>query len=130
MVPKRILLADANVDCRELLCHYLDSLRYPAPSQANDGEEALNKALAERPDLIIMEVLLPKKNGFQVVRDLRANRLTRDTVILAATAMALPDNRKECLRGGFNEYLAKPFTPKELNDVLRALFCNNASPSK
>ena len=130
MILKRILLADVSTDYRELLCLYLDSLHYPAPIQANDGEEALKKALAERPDLIIMEVLLPKKSGFQVVRDLRANPLTRDTVILAATAMALPNDRNRCLREGFDGYIAKPFTLREFSDVLSALSRNNGGSSK
>lgn len=122
MHPKKILLADANADCRELVCLYLERLNYPAPMQANDGEEALSKALTENPDLIIMEVSLPKKGGFQVVTHLRANPLTRNTVILAATAMALPDDRERCLAGGFDGYLAKPFTKRELEELLRAIF--------
>lgn len=122
MHPKKILLADANADCRELVCLYLERLNYPAPMQANDGEEALSKALTENPDLIIMEVSLPKKDGFQVVTHLRANPLTRNTVILAATAMALPDDRERCLAGGFDAYLAKPFTIRELQKLLQSIF--------
>lgn len=122
MPIKRILLADANTDCRELLCHYLKLLNYPPPIQANDGDEALSKALTERPDLIIMEVLLPGKNGFQVVTHLRTNPLTCNTLILAATAMALPQDREKCLAKGFNGYLAKPFRMRELKDILQTMF--------
>jgi CheY-like chemotaxis protein len=118
---KKILVADANADYRELVCHYLHSLNYPTPVQANDGEEVLSKAVMERPDLIIMEVLLPRKNGFQVVSHLRANPVTRDTIILAATVLALPADRKKCLTSGFNAHLAKPFTLRELANVLRTL---------
>lgn len=121
MHPEKILLADANTDCRELLCLYLKLLNYPAPIQANDGEEALSKALAENPDLIIMEVSLPKKDGFQVVTHLRANPPTRNTLILAATARALPDDREKCLAGGFDAYLAKPFTIRDLQKLLQAI---------
>jgi CheY-like chemotaxis protein len=122
MSPEKILLADSNADCRELLRHYLEILRYPAPIQANDGEEALRKALTERPDLIIMEVLLPKKDGFQVVAYLRNNPLTRHAWIIAATAMALPEDREKCLAKGFNGYLAKPYTLKDLSDLLQTIF--------
>lgn len=122
MHPKKILLADANADCRELVCLYLERLNYPAPIQVNDGEEALSKALTENPDFIIMEVILPKKDGFQIVTHLRANPLTRNTVILAATAMALPDDRERCLAGGFDAYLAKPFTIRELQKLLQSIF--------
>lgn len=121
MRPKRILLADANADCRELLCLYLELLNYPTPIQANNGEEVLSKALTERPDLIIMEVRLPRKDGFQVVTHLRANPLTRNTWILAATGMAMPNDREKCLASGFNDYLAKPFTIHQLKDCLQTI---------
>ncbi len=128
MRPKRILLADANADCRELLCLYLELLNYPTPIQANNGEEVLSKALTERPDLIIMEVRLPRKDGFQVVTHLRANPLTRNTWILAATAMASPVDREKCLANGFNAYLAKPFTLSELKDLLQITMSVDSKP--
>jgi len=118
MQPRRILLADANADCRELLGLYLDFLRYPAPSVASDGQEALTKALTEEPDIIVMEVRLPKVDGFQVVAQLRNNPRTRDAWILATTAMALPGDREKCLARGFDAYLTKPFTMKELQRLL------------
>ena len=127
---RKILVADADGDCRELLCLYLELLNYPTPIQANDGEEVLRKALTERPDLIIMEVLLPKKDGFQVVNHLRANPLTRNALVLAATAMALPDDREKCLANGFNGYLAKPFTIRELKDLLQTIFPSNTNQNR
>ncbi len=122
MSPEKILLADSNADCRELLRHYLEILRYPTPIEANDGEEALSKAFNERPDLIVMEIRLPKMDGFQIVARLRSNPLTRNTYILAATAMALPEDREKCLANGFNGYLAKPYTLKDLSDLLQTIF--------
>lgn len=124
--PKRVLLADANADCRELLCLYLKLLNYPAPIEAVDGEDAVRKALMEKPDLIILEIFLPKKNGLQVTADLRADPLTRDAKIVAATAMALPDDRERCLASGFDAYLSKPFTLRELGDLLQTFFSNDA----
>ncbi|MBI4490706.1 MAG: response regulator [Deltaproteobacteria bacterium] len=122
MSPEKILLADSSADCRELLRHYLEILRYPTPIEANDGEEALSKAFNERPDLIVMEIRLPKMDGFQIVARLRSNPLTRNTYILAATAMALPEDREKCLAKGFNGYLAKPYTLKDLSDLLQTIF--------
>jgi len=127
MDPQKILLVDPNADCRELLLLYLNLLNYPRPIQANDGEEALSKALTERPDLIIMEVVLPKRDGFQIVAHLRANPSTRNTLILAATAMALSCDREKCLASGFDGYLAKPFTLWELKNLLRGLFLTNSN---
>lgn len=123
---KKILLADANPDCRELLRCYLEMLGYPRPIEAGDGEEALNQALSERPDLVVTEIRLPKIDGFEIVTHLRNNPETRDTCILAATAMALPQDREKCLAKGFNGYLAKPFTLKELEKSLGDAFFNGA----
>ncbi|MBI2986471.1 MAG: response regulator [Deltaproteobacteria bacterium] len=128
--PKRILLVDADADCRELLCLYLKRLNYPVPIEAVDGEDAVRKALREEPDLIILEIFLPKKDGFQVIADLRANPLTRGAVIVAATAMALPDDRERCLAGGFDAYLSKPFTVRELGKLLQTIFPCDASPDR
>lgn len=122
-------MADANSDCRELLSLYLKLLNYPAPTEATDGEDLVYKACNVRPDLIIMEIFLPKKDGFQVTAHLRASPLTRDTRIVAATAMALPGDREKCLSSGFDGYLAKPFTMSELGQLLDAIFSQAASPS-
>ena len=126
MPLRKILLADADSDFRGILCHYLGFLNYPSPIQAGDGEEALSKAIIERPDLIIMEVFLPKTNGFQVVNHLRTNLSTRDMSILAATTLTLPGDPERCLKSGFNGYLAKPFTIRELGNLIQTLFPGDA----
>ena len=115
---RKILLVDPSADYRDLVSLYLGILQYPAPTHAEDGEQALGKALSEQPDLIIMEVRLPKLNGFEIVARLRAEPRARHARILAATAMAMPGDREKCLAGGFDAYLAKPFTLKQLKKVL------------
>jgi CheY-like chemotaxis protein len=117
---KKILLADPDADSREVLRCYLQLLNYPAPIEARDGEEALSKALFELPDLILMEVSLPRVDGFQIVAHLRNNPWTRNMLAAATTAMALPGDRERCLARGFDAYLAKPFTLLELDDLLQA----------
>ena len=129
-LPRTILVADGNPDCRELLSLYLKLLNYPAPTEAADGEEAVRMAVDEKPDLIIMEIFLPKKHGLEVAAQLRANPLTRGAIIVAATAMALPDGREKCLAGGFDAYLAKPFTVRELGSLLETIFSPDASPDR
>jgi CheY-like chemotaxis protein len=125
---KKILLADPDADSTEILRHYLQLLKYPVPIEARDGEEALSKALSELPDVILMEVSLPKLHGFNIVAHLRRNPWTRNIVIAAATAMALPGDRERCLARGFDAYLAKPFTFQELNDLLRSAFLSHLKP--
>jgi CheY-like chemotaxis protein len=122
-------LADPDTDSTELLRYYLRSLRYPAPIEARDGDEALSKALSELPDLILTEVSLPKLDGFEIVAHLRSNPWTRNIVIAAATAMALPGDRERCLARGFDAYLAKPFTLLEFDDLLHAVLLTYFRPN-
>lgn len=116
--PVKILLADADADFRKLLCLYLAFCESAVPIEARDGEELLEKAFIDRPDLIIMEIVLPKKNGFQVAQELRGDPLTRSITIFAATAMADPKDRERCLACGFDAYLAKPFSRRDFMDLL------------
>lgn len=118
----KILLADPDADFRKLLRLYLAPLESVLPMEARDGEEVLKKAFTDRPDLLIMELLLPKKNGFQVARELRGHPATRSIRIFAATAMAMPKDRERCLACGFDAYLAKPFSRKDFMDLLRSRF--------
>lgn len=127
MALKIILLADPNADSRELLRHYFEILGYPSTIEAKDGEETLSQALSERPHLIVMEVRLPKIDGFQIVAQLRSNPLTCNMHILAATAMALPQDREKCLAKGFDAYLAKPITLGELKDILQTILSHDAN---
>lgn len=127
MAPKIILLADPNADSRELLRHYFEILGYAPPIEAKDGEETLRQALSERPHLIVMEVRLPKIDGFQIVAQLKSNPLTRNTCLLAATAMALPEDREKCLAKGFDAYLAKPFTLGELKGLLQTILSDDTN---
>ena len=125
MSLKKVLLADANPDCRELCRRYLEILGYPRPIEAEDGEQALHHALIERPGLIVMEIRLPKIDGFEIVARLRGNPATRDARILAATSMALERDREKCLAKGFHGYLAKPFTVQGLKESLLAVLSDH-----
>jgi len=85
---------------------------------AADGEEALTKAQAERPDLIILDWLMPKLNGIETAKALRASDATP---ILMLTARDAVEQRVEGLDSGVDDYLVKPFAPEELLARLRAL---------
>lgn len=115
---EKILLADAHADYRSLVRHYLRRLGYAAPIEASDGVEALRLARRIAPALLIMELRLPKLHGFDVVAQLRSDPQIRHIWIAAATAMALPGDREKCLRRGFDDYLAKPFTLTEFERLV------------
>jgi twitching motility two-component system response regulator PilH len=81
---------------------------------ACDGEEAMKKAAREQPRLIVLDVVLPKKNGFQVCRELKTDPDTRDIKILILTSKVQESDRYWGLRQGADEYMTKPFDDDEL----------------
>jgi two-component system cell cycle response regulator DivK len=89
--------------------------------EATDGEAGVAMALAERPGLILMDVQLPKISGFEATRRLRAEPVTRDTPILAITSFALSGDEQRAKEAGASAYLAKPYSPFVLLDLIRKL---------
>ena len=81
---------------------------------AVDGEEALEKAVGENPDLIVLDVILPKKNGFQVCRQLRTSPATQNIKILMLTSKSQDSDRFWGLKQGADEYMTKPFDDNKL----------------
>jgi DNA-binding response OmpR family regulator len=108
-----ILVVDDSPTDRALL---LDALRPKGFRllSANDGDEGLETARREHPDLVLLDVILPRKNGFQVCRQLKAEEGTRDIKIVLVTSKNQPSDRFWGLKQGADEYLTKPFTSEEL----------------
>jgi two-component system, OmpR family, response regulator CpxR len=113
----RILLIDDDEELCELVSEYLGVEGFTVES-VNDGESGLRKALAGEQDLIILDVMLPKKNGFDVLRELRQ---TSRTPVLMLTARGDDMERIVGLEIGADDYLPKPFNPRELVARLRAI---------
>ena len=86
--------------------------------RATDGEEALDMAMKERPDLIIMDVWLPKMNGLEVTRRLRETPAFSRTPIIAVTAYAMKGDREKVIESGCDAYLSKPIDTRELPEVI------------
>jgi DNA-binding response OmpR family regulator len=87
---------------------------------ARDGEEALALARSERPDFVLLDVGLPKVDGLEVCRRLRADPDTRDTPIVMLSARAAEEDRAAGLAAGADDYLTKPFRPREFVTYLAA----------
>jgi signal transduction histidine kinase len=108
----RVLVADDNPDLREyarrLLAEYYDV------ETASDGRAALEAARALRPDLIVSDVMMPNLDGFGLIRELRADAALRDVPVLLLSARAGEEERLEGLSRGADDYLAKPFSAREL----------------
>jgi len=87
---------------------------------ARDGVEAVERALAERPDLILLDVMMPRMNGFEVCRELRQHEVTRDVPIIFVTTRSEGENVEAGFRFGGTDYVNKPFTAAELLAKLRS----------
>ena len=118
---KRVLLAEDHPGTIEVMQTELEVLGYEVVV-AQDGQEAVEKAAAESPDIIVMDIIMPKLDGFQAAARIRENPRTRDIPILAATALAMPGDRERCLESGCDGYIAKPFTHRQLGAAIDRLF--------
>ena len=119
-MKKKILLVEDNLATIEVVQKELEFLGYDAMT-ADNGEKAIEMAAAHLPDLIIMDISLPQMDGLEATAMIRKNPTTQSIPILAATARALPGDREKCLQGGCDDYIAKPFTHRELGAALQKL---------
>jgi CheY-like chemotaxis protein len=111
--PPRILIADDNPQGVELLEAYLSGADY-ALETAADGEETLAKVKTWHPDLILLDVMMPKISGFEVCKRLRANPATGDIAILMITALDQPSDIERAVEAGTDDFLTKPINKTEL----------------
>jgi two-component system, cell cycle response regulator DivK len=119
-VAKRILVADDDFDLRTIVSDFLTSEGFEV-ILAVDGEEALNKAKAEKPDLLVLDLSMPKMNGWDVARNIRKDPALCRIPIIAFTAHALKGAEANAREAGCNAYVAKPFSPEALVDKIREL---------
>jgi two-component system cell cycle response regulator DivK len=118
-LPKKILIVDDNQDSRELVVKIIKKMGYQM-IEAVDGEEALEKAIAENPDLILMDISIPKIDGYEVTRRLKSQVSFKDTPIIALTAHAMKGDREKALEAGCQGYISKPINVRELPELIRS----------
>ena len=117
---KRILLIDDEVDFVDVLRVRLENSNYEV-IVAYDGEEGLEKAEREEPDLIILDIVLPKISGFDVCRKLKIDENLKNTPIIMLTAKFQANDIKFGVAMGADAYIAKPFEPQVLMGKMREL---------
>ena len=113
---RRILVVDDEPDITALVAYHLAKEGYRVAT-AGTGADALRSAREERPDLVVLDLMLPGHSGFDVLAELRRREETRDVGVLLLTARKDEPDRIKGLTLGADDYLSKPFSPKEL--VLR-----------
>jgi CheY-like chemotaxis protein len=126
---KRILIVDDKATSRELLRTVLEKQGY-AVIEAGDGEEALQKTRADNPDLILLDLQMPIRNGYEVLGELRSDPRYAALPIIALTASAMQGDREKALAAGFTGYLTKPVSLAHLrNEIQRVLAPENSASS-
>jgi len=119
-MPTKVLVIEDHYDNRQILKKQLELLGYEVV-QAGGGQEGLDVAVKERPDLVVLDIMMPTVDGCEVARRLRADLKTQDTPILASTVLFQDEDIQNCLRAGCNEVLTKPITLRDLKDRLEKL---------
>jgi DNA-binding response OmpR family regulator len=115
-----ILVADDDEDIMNLVCIRLERAGYDC-MRARDGDEALNLAFEQTPDLCVLDVVMPYRSGFEVVEAMRNDPRTRDVPVVMLTATAQDRDRARGLALGADTYLTKPFNPAELEERIDSL---------
>jgi two-component system phosphate regulon response regulator PhoB len=110
---QRILIVEDETDIADLIAFNLQRGGFETLT-AHDGIAGTEIALRERPDLIILDLMLPDRDGYAVLREIRCDPRTVATPVLMLTARARTEDRIQGLEAGADDYLTKPFSPKEL----------------
>ncbi len=118
---KKILVADDEPDILEVIQYNLVKEGYEVTT-SKDGDEALTKAKSSHPDLIILDIMMPKKTGVEVCEILRSQPSFKDTLILFLTALNDESFHIKGLETGADDYVNKPVSPKVLVSRVNALF--------
>ncbi len=118
--PPKILIADDNIQNVELLEAYLSGSDYEIRT-AIDGEDTLRAVAEFRPDLLLLDVMMPKLSGFEVCKKLRSDPTTRDLLILMVTALNEPADFERGVQAGTDDFVTKPVNKVELLCRVRSL---------
>ncbi|HEX6429401.1 MAG TPA: response regulator [Niastella sp.] len=117
----KILIADDEPDIVEIIRYNLTKEGFEIVT-ANNGDDAIQKAKLSQPDLIILDIMMPRKNGVEVCEILRAQPAFKDTVIVFLTALSDESSHIKGLETGADDYISKPVSPKILVSRIHAIF--------
>ena len=116
----RVLVADDDPDILSLVAYRLERSGYEVIT-ATDGADALRLVLAHRPDLVVLDVMMPRIDGYGVTRAIRAHALTERTPVLLLTARVQEADVARGFEAGADDYVKKPFSPQELRARVHAV---------
>lgn len=119
-MPYKILLADDEEDIKTVMRLFLEEKGYDIIT-AFDGLDAIDVTRTEKPDLILLDIMMPVINGFEVCQKLKADVATANIPIVMLSAAAHADSVKKGLDAGAVDYLVKPFDPEKLEEVIQRI---------
>ncbi len=128
-MPMRILIADDNPQVVELMEANLDELGAQLKSSA-DGEATLKMVQEWKPDLLLLDIMMPKMSGFEVCKRLRANPATKGLAIIMVTALDQPVDIERAVEAGTDDFLTKPINKNELLLRVKALMKSKEQKSE
>ncbi len=123
-MAEKVLIVDDDVETLRLVGLMLERQGYQITA-ADNGERAIKRAQADRPDLVLLDVMMPDMSGYDVAKSLRANEITANVPIIMFTAKAQVDDKVEGLESGADAYLTKPTQPRELLAQVKALLARS-----
>ncbi len=126
-MPRRILVVEDEAPIREMLTFVLEQKGYET-SEAENVEEALDQIQEPYPDLILLDWMIPGGSGIQIAKHLKANEFTRQIPIIMLTARGEEEDKIKGLEVGADDYMTKPFSPKELVARIKAVM-RRAAPT-
>ncbi|MFQ5538998.1 MAG: response regulator [Candidatus Binatia bacterium] len=118
---KKALVIEDHPDSLDVLSWQLETLGFAVVS-ANNGREGVEKAIKEKPDLILMDIMMPGMDGREATRRIRNNPDTKNTLIMATTVLYKGSDLRSCMEAGCNDYILKPFTFEELREKIQEYF--------
>jgi two-component system alkaline phosphatase synthesis response regulator PhoP len=113
MEQKRILIADDNENIREVLTYLLEDEGYK-PWLAKDGADALEKVREVHPDILLLDIMMPEINGYEVCRVIKNDPELKKTYVIMVTAKGQAAERERAKEVGADEYIMKPFNPADI----------------
>jgi two-component system alkaline phosphatase synthesis response regulator PhoP len=121
VTARKVLIADDEPDIVEILKYNLEKEGYQVVT-AKDGDEAIDRAKHTKPDLVVLDMMMPKKNGMEVCEILRAQPAFKDTLIMFLTALSDEATQLKSFSTGADDYVSKPLSPNIFVSKVNALF--------
>ncbi len=121
-----VLIVDDNEQNLELLVIYMEDLSEVRVITATNGEEAMAKVTEESPDLLLLDIMMPKMSGFEVCKRIKSDPKTRDMIVIMVTALNETADIERAAECGTDDYISKPIDRKALVNLVRNLLSAKA----